>query len=377
MKYKILYITSTNLNSTSNKGYFASRLEQILSNKPANYDFTVLSLPIKPQVFSTKNKLLHFIDRLTSGLIYIFNDKFILIRGKYKKAIIKELTTNSHDLVILQIYPISFITLSSTIKKYNKSNRMMLDISDPIVANSTFRDWPWPRKLITRHYENKYIPLFNGLFVLNKEIKQYFEERFPSMVIKVVEFGIDKNVVSPPKSPEKKDEKLKLLYAGVFYKNLRNPSNLYKAILAIDYPIELSVFGKSEFNGMLPSKDSRFLHREMIPKATLNKLYQDYDIIVFIDNFYGIQIPGKTLEILALNKPILFIYENEESPTFNYARKYNGIFYTKNNPEEIKKTIAEIKRANQWVYERNLKNYYWENILTPYYNFIGQKLITN
>ena len=118
--------------------------------------------------------------------------------------------------------------------------------------------------------------------------------------------------------------------------------------------------------------NERFQYGGRIDRSTLAIKLKEADIIVFIDNFYGLQIPGKLFDTLALNKPILFIYENDHSPTLKYLVNYEGIFYSKNKTNEIINQLNEILKCPKNIYDRNINCYYWEYLINKsiFYNEI-------
>ena len=116
------------------------------------------------------------------------------------------------------------------------------------------------------------------------------------------------------------------------------------------------------FAGVFANKVKNYpLAKEAVDK--LSNIYSDADVLVFIDNRDTVQVPGKTLEILATNKPILFIYYNDDSPTLQYIRGYDGIYFAKNNKEEISFALTKICLDNSVCFNRKLEIFYWENLL--------------
>jgi hypothetical protein len=77
--------------------------------------------------------------------------------------------------------------------------------------------------------------------------------------------------------------------------------------------------------------------------------------------------PGKILEIINLRKPILFIYENERSPTFEFIDGYQGVVYAKNDASEIETALRQIiNNEIDFDFDFDLSNYYWEILAKKY-----------
>jgi hypothetical protein len=190
---------------------------------------------------------------------------------------------------------------------------------------------------------------------------------FPHLKISVIEMGLDKQTADISEYPvvKNKNAEINLLYAGIFYKKLREPFNLYSAILSGPENINLIIFGKCSYQ-YLPTNNKKITYGGLILKNNLKEKYNKADVIVFIDNFYGIQMPAKILEVIALNKPILFIYENDNSPSLNYSREHDGIYYAKNTVDSIRGVLFELTKIKNYVYKRNLTKYYWDNLLKEF-----------
>jgi hypothetical protein len=154
-----------------------------------------------------------------------------------------------------------------------------------------------------------------------------------------------------------------LTYAGHLYLNGREPFELYKAIESLNKDLLLNVYGKFD-SSLNPPKTKKFHYGGKVAKQELVAVYAQTDIIVFIDNKDTIQVPGKTLEVLALNKPILFIYYNDDSPTINYFKKFDGVYFVRNTMENIRDSISEIISSRRCTHERDLRDYSWDVLVT-------------
>jgi len=85
------------------------------------------------------------------------------------------------------------------------------------------------------------------------------------------------------------------------------------------------------------------------------------DIVVFIDNAFGIQTPGKIFEVIASKKPVLFIYSDESTPAFSIAKTYPNIFFAENKKENIISTLEIITREAQSIYNIDVEMFDWRN----------------
>lgn len=361
---KILFITAGVLEETTHPTTY--RHKKIIEYLSAQYQLNVLTRNKTPGFFSSPKIFIKILDK---GLLYVINfflDKSFSLFFAYKRKIISELRSNEYDTIITTVFPLSFIALISTIKSTRPDIRLILDMSDPITGNIGYKKYNPIKKKIFTNLERKNLPLVDCLVVLNDEIKQYYKTKFPGVQIKVVEMGIESKLFSKKAINQiPLPTKLNFVYAGIFYKKIREPNQLYNAVIKCQSTVHLTLYGRITKEFMPPDND-RFIYGGVITKDDLHDKYLEADVIVFIDNFEGIQVPAKTLEILAYNKPILFIYENDNSPSIKYMMGHKGVFFAKNRAVNIQNSIREIIQKSEVYYDRDVTPYYWSNILTEY-----------
>jgi hypothetical protein len=354
---KILYITnSTDENNTL--GYRHSNIIKVLSNL---YEIDLLD-------FSFTKRRMTFIKKVINKL-FIFPDAYLLYSHRFKKQIHAKMSSSSYAQVIICVVPFSFLSFATFIKKVNNSMKVIVDMTDPLTINVRYSSYWYIYRFFNKIFEERHLKNVNKLVVLNEEIKSYYLSKYPFLEeVSVLEQGINPEYKMKLLSAPKKSNKIKLIYAGIFYSKLREPFELYKAISSFDGQIQLSVFGSFK-RKFIPPETEKFNYGGTASKEFLITLYDEFDAIVFIDNFYGLQIPGKILENLATCRPILFIYTNDNSPTLKYVKKYEGVFYCKNTSNEIEYTIKLLMHRGISFYKRDLSKYYWINLVKETYNY--------
>ena len=346
---KVLYISAANEESSIEyrKRSFCSYLSKCS-------ELTVLNL------LNDKNSyLIKFLRKIIDKTSFL-PDSYIIYYFFYRKKIKALLKSNKFDYVFIQTLPFTLLLFCDLVKKVQPSVKIVVDMSDPIVINAKFKNFGWLKQWELKKIEDRCLAPIDYLIVLNEEIKNYYATRVKSeIIIIIIEQGTDGI------SCIKKNEyslKLRFLYAGMFYQKLREPYSLYKAVEIFENKVLLTVCGSFKKKFTPPLKECvKYLGR--VSKASIQQLYSETDVIVFIDNNNSYQIPGKIFEVLSSNKAILFIYFNEDSPTFKYIDDVEGIFITHNNEEEIKQTIEKIICQHKNIYSRDIEKYRWENLL--------------
>ena len=125
-----------------------------------------------------------------------------------------------------------------------------------------------------------------------------------------------------------------MIYAGSFYPKLRDPQEFIKAVNDVDREnLTIKLYGNS--NLTFKVKKTKVIVEERINQELLFREYSKSNLVLYFDNAYGIQTSGKIYEVLSLNKPILFIYTNENSPVYLEHKNNQSIFFVKNSYEKL------------------------------------------
>jgi len=356
MNKRVLYITKY-FDDSITIGYRHSNI--IKYSKPF-LDIDLLN-------FESAKKKITFFQKVLNKL-FIYPDLYYFNLFKYKRQIRKKLIQSNYDIVIIGVLPFSFLNLASFIKQQQPNLKVIIDMSDPLTANVSYINDTFFHRRFISWYEQKHFKNIDILIVLNEEIKEYYQKKYSFIKsILVLEQGTNPLIINDIE--EKKSNILEVIYAGMFYKKVREPFQLYNAIVQYSGNIRLSVYGSFK-KIFLPPINERFYYAGYVDREVVNNKTLESDIIVFLDNFFGLQIPGKILDCLATKKPILFVFENEQSPTLKYVKDFEGVFYSKNNAKEIIKQLEEIALSIDHKYNRDLTKYYWENL-------VNEKLLSN
>ena len=309
-----------------------------------------------------------FFSRLINYLIK--PDFYILERKKILKRIIALDEKNNYDVVVLVIYPFSSYTLVEELKRKLKV-KIIGDIGDPLSFNSAISNIPISYKRL----EQRALDSLDGIIVTTKSTKDEFIERFSldSRRIEIIPQGVDIQNVQTNSSEWHIRTDLRLMYAGSFYKNLREPKELFKAIdSSMSY--SLDIFGNQFSNEYYPLPKN-VSYCGLLSNEMLLKYYCNYDLIVFIDNSHGSQMSGKIFELLALRKPILFIYNNSSSEAYNLVKNLSFVFCVKNCQKEITHTLEGILTngvSNLDFSCIDVNSLSWASRANSYANFISK-----
>lgn len=134
-----------------------------------------------------------------------------------------------------------------------------------------------------------------------------------------------------------------LVYTGTFYPKIREPWALLEALKSLT-EIQLVIVGTMredikrfvEDNGITNiSFTGQLSHEEAI------EWQLKANALIFVDNKFSTQIPGKIFEYLSSNKPVVAVIHDNDSFISELSRKYCNIHVASNNSSSIIEKINE------------------------------------
>jgi hypothetical protein len=98
-------------------------------------------------------------------------------------------------------------------------------------------------------------------------------------------------------------------YAGTFYKDIRDPSQLLEYLSSIVTNFKFIIYTKNKrlLNPYINRLGNRIEIREFVSRDVLLKILSTMDFLVNIDNGTSIQSPSKLIDYAIINRPILSI----------------------------------------------------------------------
>ena len=101
-----------------------------------------------------------------------------------------------------------------------------------------------------------------------------------------------------------------LVYAGRFYKDLRNPEYLLQTMLEIEDPkIVLHLYAASDCDSLIDAyvkkSEGRILRHEIVSSSEIKKVLAAADILVNVENTIPEFKPSKVFEYISMRKPII------------------------------------------------------------------------
>ena len=133
-------------------------------------------------------------------------------------------------------------------------------------------------------------------------------------------------------------------YFGDYFPEARDLEPFY--IAAKKTGIEVNICGNP--SNLFPSTDQIHIHPRL-PLNELKPIEDSTNVLVFLCNRKGGQIPGKIYQYSATNKTILFIMdgtEEEQRVLREFFGKYNRYVFCRNTVDDIARAIQKIETNN-------------------------------
>ena len=130
-------------------------------------------------------------------------------------------------------------------------------------------------------------------------------------------------------------------YFGDYFPHVRNLANFYDA--AKELSLNINICGMPD---NLFQETSTICINERLPLNELKQYEAMTNVLVFLCNLKGGQIPGKIYQYAATMKKILFILDGTDQEKLiikKYFAQFNRFYFCNNNKEDIIKTIIKLE----------------------------------
>lgn len=287
---------------------------------------------------------------------YINYNKLIKLLKKHE---------SNFDFIVSVSAPFGLQIMASKLHKAYENSKWFPLLLDPFVYNYTLNQG---LKSVNKRKNivEKYFELASKIF-MQKGIKENNEKQNynPQYHEKVVDISLPNLIDRTKNSINSNNEKVELTYAGLFYRDIRNPEKMLDVLSTFDGQFKLVLIGNG-CEEIVQNKKHLFNKCEINilgrkQKDECNQYLHKSNILVNLSNSIVNQVPSKVFEYIGLGKPIVNFYFTEEDPSLNYFKRYDLCFnlnlndYTDKDVEDLK--IWCLKNKNkQLTFEDATKN---------------------
>lgn len=298
--------------------------------------------------------------------------------------IIEEDNKKHYDKIIAVVQPFAYAKLAGEIKKkLNNRPSCYLYMLDPYVFNYTMSE----KNIENRKKQfEKYTENFDGM-IITRGI--YEEAKRKSFCINKDCIVVDlPNLVEKQRTEHSKNlpDKTEILFAGWFYKNIRNPRKMIPVldrILENDDKTVVTMFcrGCAETIENFAERHGNNVNiKGIVPHSELEQYAEGADILLNLGNTIVNQLPSKVFEYIASGKPIINFYFDDKDTSLYYLKKYPLAYnfnlnnYSETDIEGLRKFIRE-KAGLRISYNEATENFSEakaENVVKKIVKFISE-----
>jgi len=105
----------------------------------------------------------------------------------------------------------------------------------------------------------------------------------------------------------------------------------------------------------------------------LSIMHSENNVLIFIANKSGNQIPGKLFDYLGTNSPIMAIVEDKDDPVAEFVRSLNRCFVAENNTASILSVIKDLLRYPDKHSLESMNDFSPENIARKLLNVVSEE----
>lgn len=297
---------------------------------------------------------------------------------EYENTIEKCISEKFYDLIVAVVNPTeSAQALLNIKKKYPKQKTCIYEI-DPI-SNRYKVPKNLLEKCLTRKATYWSCSVYNGMdFIIHMVSHRHHFEKKDYLKFTDKTFYLDIPALRNVCENDMKDnsEDMSIVYAGAFYKDLRNPKRILEALkkLCEKYSIKIYIYTNEamihEIREMTEECRSNFYISSYIPEKELNEILLSASFLLSVGNKDSDFLPSKIFTYFCMNKPIIHYSFGSNDVALSYLQKYGKALCV--SDQDSIETIAEeiekfIQKKNSILYTKEeLNEMFVEN--TPRYS---------
>lgn len=244
-----------------------------------------------------------------------------------------------YDYVISLSYPpVSNMVVKKLIDKNNIVYDKWIQIWEDPWSSDLYLNKKYAKKI--EKEERKLVNYGDRIIYVSPLTLEYQKRKFPESADRMRWFPVPAYYDSSDITLDIVGEK-RYGYFGDYSSKIRNLKPFYS--VAVDKGIRLNICGNSDLK--IENKSNVYVY----PRLNLNELKpieNDTNVLVFVSNLYGGQIPGKIYQYAATNKIVLFILDGtkeEKQILKDYFESFNRFVFCENNEDSISAAIDRIE----------------------------------
>ncbi len=302
------------------------------------------------------------------------------------------LAKNCYESLYTVSHPFTSHLIGLNLKKKYPRIKWVVDVGDPFCF---LEETPTNNHILYRSLnyksESDIFKRSDVIAVTTSPTLEKYAELFPGNASKICVIPpllsqIDNNESTSPLFP--KNQKLRLVFIGTLYKNIRSPDYLlflFSKLLNTDIgdKLELHFFGNihdcrvsfDKYQALLGTKI--FLHGQ-VSRGKAAQAMKEADVLINIGNSTSYQLPSKVVEYASTGKPVLnLISTNHDSsisffemyqPSMNLLEYRDSLFAER--IKEVVKIIENPPHLDSAALQQWLSQFKIEEVASSYFRLI-------
>lgn len=255
------------------------------------------------------------------------------------------------DLIVSSAAPFSSHVVAHRLQQWSRLP-WIADFSDPFADNPFVRRSPWRRR-VDRGLEDSWFRAMAGAIVPVPEMKALFLREHPGMApgsVHVIPYGFEQELYE--KAEPARFEGFTIVHTGTFYRDMRDPGPFLHALAAVrDLPIRVIHAGvlQPEWVELLERLgiSDRFEVLGLLPREAIVPLQLGSSCLLLIGNRGGLQLPGKLLDYLGAQRPILALRNDAHDIAAELVATHGAGPVVPNETEAIASALRAL--FEQWL----------------------------
>jgi hypothetical protein len=234
----------------------------------------------------------------------------------------------------------------------------------------------------SKRQEEECLELADAVVVTPELLKFYEETDFSKYLhkMKSINYILPKPDKNNTEYADKMSDNYTLMYAGGFYKSIRNPIYMMQLLIGLSIDVTCEFFtsyNDKEFLEFINNSPNRFFIKQKVSQTEVIEELRKADFLLSIGNTVELQVPAKIFEYMGLGKPIIHFSKIKDDPALKYLNLYPMALIINEYEEDMK---GHIQKFEHFLKKMKGKQLSYEEVVTylPEHDLgaITQKLLS-
>jgi glycosyltransferase involved in cell wall biosynthesis len=284
---------------------------------------------------------------------------------------LKDYPMDSVDVIVSSSGSYTAHIAASLLKSNFPKLKWLADYGDPWLLCPTWPGNSWIHKKVNARNERKAMAFADRVIWTTDETTKVYGSAYPDYKDKFVTIPCGYNPIdtSPIEIADKsREQQFIFSYVGTAYKMTRNIQPVIESIISLNSSIDISREKDYIFKAVGPvsnkfienilSHERKYVrftgHVDYL--ASCLEISNKADVLIFIGNRGGVQIPAKLYQYLSTDIPILFISQSRNDPSARLCSDLAGIVYVnQNSRSNMQEQCSELIRNYEHYKSQSLK----------------------